>query len=230
MALSSLDFSVGLALNLGIEHRRCFDFAISSQSHPVAVLCDGANGTKLGGTVAESLGRQVLEDLEKGKPITDARLQEISSHLDQRYPESGATLLAAYVYSDSLHLVGVGDSYASLFVLESSGWSCITELARHLTGKGDPSQLIGAEVPIFAHRAEERFGLPGRNHVVFLMSDGCGAYVSRADLMMTLTEIGQHSPTSEDLNFYALELANVALSRGSRDDISVLILWLKVSE
>lgn len=223
-----MKFFVGLALNFGAGAQRCFDAALVSESFPAAVLCDGANGTPFGGFVAQEAARMVLQDLEDARSIDDARLQEISVALDQRYPDSGSTLLATYVDACALHLVGVGDSYATLFRMSNSCWQLELELERHLTEFGHPSQLIGAEVPISSNRFKSHLVPQQQSYATFLMSDGCGAFVLAEDLVHVLAELGQATPSDEDLNFYAAELADLAVSRGSRDDVSILIAWIKV--
>lgn len=218
-------FFAGLALNFGDGDQRCFDAAEVSEICPAAVLCDGANGTPLGGDLAKDAARAVLRDLEQSRLITDERLQEISTDLDRRYPDSGSTLLAAYVQAGSLHLLGVGDSYASLFAFGEMGWCFEAQIDRQVNAFGHPSQLIGAEVPISAIRLERSFSSTHARRAAFLMSDGCGAFLLADDLLGVLSEIGGATPGVEDLNFYASELAHLAISRGSRDDASVVVTW-----
>ena len=53
-----------MALNLGAPDRLAFDAATRHPSLPLAVLCDGANGTPHGGAVAQAASQRVLEALE----------------------------------------------------------------------------------------------------------------------------------------------------------------------
>ena len=59
------------------------------------------------------------------------------------------------------------------------------------------------------------------------MTDGAGAYLSTADLHEALLPIGEQTPSDHDLQFCAESLAELAVSRGSHDDASVLMIWVR---
>jgi serine/threonine protein phosphatase PrpC len=92
---------------------------------------------------------------------------------------------------------------------------------------GHPTQLIGANVPISPHCCERRASAEVTCWAAFLMSDGAGAYLSTADLRDVLLPIGSQTPSDHDLQFCAETLAALAVSRGSHDDVSVLMAWVQ---
>jgi serine/threonine protein phosphatase PrpC len=220
-------FRCGMALNLGAPDRLAFDVASRHPSLPLAVLCDGANGTPHGGAVAQAASQRVLEALEAGTPLSGKLLDAMSQEFDAQWPESGCTLLTFAADERCLCITGVGDSFAELFAHRQGQWNSEHQLARHVDNEGHPTQLIGANVPISPHCCERRASAEVTCWAAFLMSDGAGAYLSTADLRDVLLPIGSQTPSDHDLQFCAETLAALAVSRGSHDDVSVLMAWVQ---
>ena len=216
-----------MALNLGAPDRLAFDAATRHPSLPLAVLCDGANGTPHGGAVAQAASRRVLEALEAGTPLSGQLLDAMSQEFDAQWPESGCTLLAFAADDQGLCITSVGDSFAELFAHRQGQWASEHQLARHVDEEGHPTQLIGANVPISPHCCERQTSAEVTCWAAFLMSDGAGAYLSTADLRDVLLPIGSQTPSDHDLQFCAETLAALAVSRGSHDDVSVLMAWVQ---
>lgn len=216
-----------MALNLGAPNRRAFDAAVRHPTLPLAVLCDGANGTPYGGAVARTASQQVLQTLEVGTPLTSTLLDAMSEALEYQWPDSGCTLLAFEAHDCGLRITGVGDSFAELFAHCHGQWASEYQLGRHVGDDGHPSQLIGANVPISPNLCERQANAEASFWAAFLMSDGAGAYLSTADLLGILLPIGAQTPSDYDLQFCAETLADLAVSRGSQDDVSVLIAWVQ---
>lgn len=216
-----------MALNLGAPDRLAFDAAARHPSLPLAVLCDGANGTPHGGAVAQAASQRVLLRLEAGTPLTGQMLDAMSQEFDAQWPESGCTLLAFAADDHGLCITSVGDSFAELFAHRQGQWASEHQLARHVDDEGHPTQLIGANVPISPHCCERQAGAEVTLWAAFLMSDGAGAYLSTADLRDVLLPIGRQTPNDHDLQFCAETLAALAVSRGSHDDVSVLMAWVQ---
>ncbi len=225
--MDQLIFRCGIALNFGASNRLAFDAAVCHPTLPLAVLCDGANGTPFGGAVAKAASKQIMRALAADIHLADTVLDAMSKTLDAQWPESGCTMLALAANESGLRITGVGDSFAELFAHRKGQWASEHQLARHVDERGHPTQLIGANVPIHPHRCER----PAIGEVAcwaaFLMSDGAGAYLSTADLLDVLLTIGAQTPSDDDLKFCAETLAEVAVSRGSDDDVSMLIAWVQ---
>ncbi len=220
-------FRCGMALNLGAPERLGFDAAARHPSLPLAVLCDGANGTPHGGAVAQAASQRVLEALDAGTPLSGQLLDAMSQEFDAQWPDSGCTLLAFAANARGLCITSVGDSFAELFAHRQGQWASEHQLDRHVDDEGHPTQLIGANVPIRPHCCERQSTTEVTCWAAFLMSDGAGAYLSTADLREVLLPIGAQTPSDHDLQFCAETLAELALARGSHDDVSVLMAWVQ---
>lgn len=216
-----------MALNLGAPGRLAFDAAARHPSLPLAVLCDGANGTPHGGAVAQAASQRVLQALEAGTILSGQWLNAVSAEFDAQWPDSGCTLLALSADDQGLCITSVGDSFAELFGHRHGQWTSEHQLARHVDDEGHPTQLIGANVPISPHCCVRQASAEVTCWAVFLMSDGAGAYLSTADLRDVLLPIGAQTPSDHDLQFCAETLAELAVSRGSHDDVSVLMAWVQ---
>jgi serine/threonine protein phosphatase PrpC len=229
-------------LNQGAEGHLGFDAFHAAPQDRLFVLSDGANGTPQGGEFARALVRElavvqghpwpeVLRDnqtvTDKSKGITRNKLGAYFYHLglklESHLKESAATVSLAMLEQNSIQLLGVGDSYAGVFFHEpKTGWQLRHWLARHKDPHGNPSQLIGAAVPIEPNCFEA--DLPGDVCVV-LATDGAGDFLSEADFRQTLGLIGGEAPSPEDLNFLSQSLCEQALRNGSDDDISLCLIW-----
>ncbi|MGA1041759.1 MAG: protein phosphatase 2C domain-containing protein [Burkholderiaceae bacterium] len=225
--VASVMFRCGMALNLGAPDRLAFDAASRHPNLPLAVLCDGANGTPHGGAVAQAASHRVLQALEAGNTLSGQLLDAMSQEFDAQWPESGCTLLAFEANDHGVHITGVGDSFAELFAHRRGQWDSEHQLDRHVDDEGHPTQLIGANVPISPHRCERRASTEVTCWAAFLMSDGGGAFLSTADLRDGLLPRGPQTPCDHDLQFCAETLAALAVSRGSHDDVSVLMAWVQ---
>ena len=219
-------FRCGLAVNLGRRERLSFDAALRHATRPIAVLCDGANGTPNGGGLARDATKMVLEHLAEGRTLSGQSLEEMGAALETKHPESGCTLLALKASCDGVDLFGVGDSFAEVYELVGSQWRRIHALERHLDEFGHPTQLIGARVAISPATFSWSRAAKGSALAAFLMSDGAGAYLTGEDLRDVLAPVGDQLPSDDDLTFCAETLAARALHRGSDDDISVVLAWI----
>lgn len=226
----------------GSLHAMGFDaFATFAPQSPVFILCDGANGTPQGGAFARALSARFLEyfslPLPKGEALADrplADLQAVGSDLDQlgnaldhEFADSAATLTAARFFEGRLQLLNVGDSYVLAFHRQTFfGWGHVTRLGRHQDEQGRPTQLIGSPVPVRPYWYEST--VKG-DWVIALMTDGAGDFVSEADILEQLRLLGRAQPSQEDMVFCAQSLSQRALSRRSDDDISVCLIWMRLT-
>jgi serine/threonine protein phosphatase PrpC len=230
------------SLNQGAEGHLGFDAFHAAPHDKLFVLSDGANGTPLGGDFAQELVRQLalvqehpwpqvfregfFVDGDARSPIPKglgAYLYHLGLKIESHLKESAATVSLAMLENESVRLLGVGDSYAGIFLRQpQTGWKRVHWLARHKDSQGNPSQLIGAPVPIEPHCFQTN--LTGDVCVV-LATDGAGDFLSEADFTQTLGLIGGEAPSPEDLNFLTQSLCERALRNGSDDDISLCLIW-----
>ena len=230
------------SLNQGSAGHLGFDAFHAAPQDRLFVLSDGANGTPHGGEFAKELVRElalvqehpwpeVLRDdpnvTSDSKSLTRKRLGAYLYHLglklESHLKESAATVSLAMLEQNSIRLLGVGDSYAGVFLHEpKTGWQLMHWLARHKDPHGNPSQLIGAAVPIEPNCFQA--DLPGDVCVV-LATDGAGDFLSETDFTETLGMIGGEAPSPHDLNFLSQSLCERALRNGSDDDISLCLIW-----
>lgn len=230
------------SLNQGADGHLDFDAFHTAPKNKLFVLSDGANGTPQGGAFAKELVKQLtmaeghpwLNDLKgkqpgrKGSSDTagsglGAYLYHLGLKIESKLKESAATVSLAMLEQNAIRLLGVGDSYAGIFVRQpQEGWKPFHWLARHKDKHGNPSQLIGAPVPIEPNVFQTE--LEGDVCVV-LATDGAGDFLSNADFSQTLGLIGNEAPGPEDLNFLSQSLCERALRNGSDDDISLCLIW-----
>ncbi|MDA0847011.1 MAG: protein phosphatase 2C domain-containing protein [Proteobacteria bacterium] len=225
--MSPLQFRCAMALNRGAPGGLAFDAGLRHASRPLAVLCDGANGTPHGGPLAQAACQHIMAALEAGVCLTPQVLDDLSATLERQFPDSGCTLLAYEANDRGLRITGVGDSFAELFAHRQGQWQPEDQLGRHQDANGHPTQLVGADVPISPHLCERSACTGVACWAAFLMTDGAGAYLSTADLREALLPIGEQTPSDHDLQFCAESLAELAVSRGSHDDASVLMIWVR---
>lgn len=236
--------SWGLTVNQaqpGSLHAKGYDaFATGAPGQPVFVLCDGANGTPRGGEFAQALSGKFLQsfseplaraDRQPNRQSVDLvalgrRLDELGQFLDLQFTDSASTLTAARYHEERLQLMQVGDSHALAFRRSMiRGWQHVTSLGRHQNQAGRPTQLIGAPLPVqpFWYETDE----PG-DWIVALMTDGAGDFLELADLVDQLQLLGRSQPSLSDLSFCAQSLSQTALARSSDDDISVVLIWMRL--
>lgn len=230
------------SLNQGTDGHLGFDAFHTAPKNKLFVLSDGANGTPQGGAFAKELVKQLtmaqgqpwLDDLKGKQPLrnlssdmTDRSLGAYLYHLglkiESKLRESAATVILAMLDQNAIRLLGVGDSYAGIFLRKpQESWKPFHWLARHKDAHGNPSQLIGAPVPIEPNYFQTE--LVGDVCIV-LATDGAGDFLSNADFTQTLSLIGNEAPGPEDLNFLTQSLCERALRNGSDDDISLCLIW-----
>jgi serine/threonine protein phosphatase PrpC len=221
-----------MALNHSSGPALGFDSASWHTQLPLAVLSDGANGTPHGGAIAAAVCDRILQQAQRERPYQSEDFQSISNALEAQWPDSGATLLLLQANEDSLEVYGVGDSYAEVFQFQKTkksdktDWHSVHQLARQVDAQAHPTQLIGADVPISPEHHRISVGPVASRWAAFFMSDGAGDFLSTADLRDQLLTIGDETPSEHDLLFCAESLAEMAVSRGSEDDTSVLMAWI----
>ena len=241
---SLVDLRWGLTLNEGLEnssHAMGFDAFESEGTDPtVFVLCDGANGTPQGGPFAKALSASFLnyfsQPLAPGeraplRPSVDLsiigqHLDALGVALDRQFPDSAATLTAARFMQGYLQAINVGDSYVRIFQRRFfHGWQQVASLGRHQNAAGEPTQLIGAPIAVQPYWFETKD--PG-DWLVALMTDGAGDFLSTEDMLSHVQLLGRTPPSQADLSFCTQTLSHLAMDRGSDDDVSICLIWMRL--
>jgi serine/threonine protein phosphatase PrpC len=142
------------------------------------------------------------------------------------HPDTASTLLLVRKVPAGIITASVGDSILRCFVRGSwpwSGWREPSRLEVDLDESGHPWQLMGSDICDVVH---VNFVAEQAANFIMMMTDGVGAYLSEDDVRRVLKTIGRSRPSSQDLHYLCRVMVNRALENGSRDDASVVMLWL----
>ena len=148
---------------------------------------------------------------------------------DEKFEKMGTTLTASYTFGDDLFIFHIGDSRA--YLLHNGVLSRLTHdhtLAQALADKGDITQEVAATHK-FKHYLTRAIGHHGGkleveihhlkladNDLVLLCSDGLTDLVSDEQISETLK--GTEPPQNK-----CESLVNLALQKGGRDNVTVLL-------
>ena len=206
-----------------------FDFFATFDN--VFALCDGANSCHNSGILAEKLSRKIVKNW--ASPSLDKKLRKnyLSAQIIQIHKEllldnldAASTLVALGVFDDFFEMISVGDSYGEVFEkVSKKKWEHFSSMPRDIDLNNNPFQLIGSEVLENVHY---QVFPTKKTWCIFMMSDGLGNFVDSSDLLERLSLLGDELPNENDLDFIANDLAKSAFIRGSKDDISVTVIFL----
>jgi hypothetical protein len=210
--------------------RAGYDAVAVSPAARLVALCDGANSCAGSGDAARWLGAEWVSTEVAPPPDERAwtlRLEDLHARMLARHPGTASTLVFAHMNEEGVTLGGSGDSYLLAYHRADwpwSRWRPGREVPRDLTADGHPAQMPGSEVCGPPHL----LALPPRGtYLLVLMSDGAGDFWPAGALLRRLRGIGAQEPSASDLTYFCQVLAQHALERGSRDDVSVAIVWCR---
>lgn len=219
---------VGHCVNHGRSDRLGFDAYAGDTEAGIFVLCDGANSCPDSGQAARWLSQALASDpcLQDEQHDFEAVLRRLHHEMTGRFPITASTVLALRAKARGLTLASVGDSHLVVLQRAWAGWGAwgvVREMPRDIDAQGHPSQLMGSEV--LEHIHQTRMAGKGR-FLVVLMTDGVANTVTRAQLLHTVMALGRrHTPSTHDLDYLCQTLANLALSQGCWDDLSVAMVY-----
>ena len=221
--------SFGSLVNLIGSDKKGFDHFF--WNNDTFALCDGANSCKNGGTLAENLSKIVATRWSKidigcskrKNLIAKILLEEHEKYLNENL-DAASTLVGLGIVHNGFELISIGDSYCEVFFKEKDlGWSKIGSMPRDIDSKGNPWQLIGSEV--FEQMHFKEFNQSG-SYCIFLLTDGAGNFLSKKNYSRVLKTIDGNKPNSCDLDYLSSNLAFEAKNNGSKDDVSVIIVFI----
>jgi serine/threonine protein phosphatase PrpC len=96
-----------------------------------------------------------------------------------------------------------------------------------LSDAKNPSQLIGSNAYIKANISLFKFNNPC---LAILSTDGLHRFTSIDERLKLISYIDNNIPTEDNLNYICQTLIANAISNGSRDDISIVLIWLSPNE
>jgi len=214
-------------LNYPKETSKGYDAVFADTATGIFALCDGANSSPQGGVTAQAIcqefGARLSINREQNIPLL---LQELHTTATYSTSSTGSTLVGLRVTARTIDYVSVGDSFLYIFKRKPVwGWSKAVQSHRDVDADGNPWQLIGS--PIYKN---PHLGTITRSAdaCAVLMSDGAGNFLSESEILSPLKLLKDSTPGPSDLQFFADDLARTAFDRGSRDDISILIVWLRI--
>jgi serine/threonine protein phosphatase PrpC len=220
----------GYSLNYDLGNSQGFDAIYFDLQSQTFVLCDGANSTPWGGHCAELccslLGKSLSSQDILAENIIKTAFDNAQSQISETFSNAACTAISLKISSDKLWIAGCGDSQIELLKEHNLwGWQSIFSTELNQDSNGNPSQLIGRG----AYAAPDIHSQDCQGTAIaLLMSDGVHRFTSSKNRIEILKTIKSLKPSSEDLNFLAETIAGLALSNGSKDDISILILWMKI--
>jgi serine/threonine protein phosphatase PrpC len=219
----------GYTLNYDLGNSQGFDAIFFDLKSQTFVLCDGANSTPWGGHCAELccslLGKSLSSKEMSSESIIETIFDDVQSQISETFSNAACTAISLKSSSEKLWIASCGDSQIELLNEHALwGWKSVFSTKLNQDSNGHPSQLIGRGAYICPDiYSEECKG----TSVALLMSDGVHRFTSTKNRVEVLKTIKSLKPSSEDLNFLAQTIADLALSNGSNDDISILILWMR---
>jgi len=219
----------GYALNYDLENSQGFDAIYFDLKLQTFVLCDGANSTPWGGHCAELccslLGKALSSQDIPSKNIIKTAFDDAQSQISETFSNAACTAISLKSSSDKLWIASCGDSQIELLTEHNLwGWKSVFSTKLNQDSNGNPSQLIGRG----AYIAPDIYSEDCKGTTIaLLMSDGVHRFTSSKNRIEILKSIKSLKPSSEDLNFLAETMAGLALSNGSKDDISILVIWMK---
>ncbi len=190
------------------------------------ILCDGANGCRDGQQAAIWLSRYLGENLGalKGAPIPDSYLEKLvhdaNAFLIGNFVDGCSTLLGLYLSAEQTVCFSVGDSFIYAFNKEADSWNLHSQLPRDVDEFGNPWQLVGSDALAKIHC--QTYTNMGTQAFV-LLSDGIGNFIKLEDIGFQLISADDRITLEEA----AVNLANLAIDRGSKDDLSALMIRIK---
>ncbi len=210
----------------------------------LAVVCDGMGGERAGQEASRIAIREFFERFNEGysphletigtRQLMTASISAANSiiyttaRMDYKNFGMGTTCVAAYIDSEYIYVVNIGDSRA--YYMDEKGLHQITSDHTYVNlllqeGKIEPDEVythpkrnmltkaVGVERVIkpdfFRMKREEKF-------TVLLCSDGLSGYCTDEEIY----EIMKSTP----LNEVSKALIDLALSKGGRDNITLAII------
>jgi serine/threonine protein phosphatase PrpC len=187
------------------------------------LLCDGANGCRDGQKAALWLSRYLAENLkllragEFSQPYLEQLIIDANTFMIGNFVDGCSTVVGLYAHREHFVCFGVGDSYAYAFRNTTGCWTLEDQLPRDLDEAGNPWQLVGSEALTTIHAKS----IDSSDNIIFvLLSDGIGNFLAPH-------EIAQYLPALDHpvaLDNIASKFARTAINRGSKDDVSALVI------
>jgi len=202
-----------------------FDAFFSDISSGTFVLCDGANSTPWGGHCASACAPLLGNLLNAHEKNPEVAFHEAHMAICNQFSNAACTAISLVAKEDKMQISNCGDSFIELFYQSSFlGWKSQFKSTPDLLKDGNPSQLLGSET--YKSPTTDFINYKG-NSVAMLMSDGVYRFISSKDRIHALKKILLKRPSNEDLEYLAQCLAFQAYQKGSNDDISISIIWIK---
>lgn len=190
------------------------------------LLCDGANGCRDGQKAALWLSRYLAENLkllragEFSHPYLEQLIIDANTFMIANFVDGCSTVVGLYAHREHIVCFGVGDSYAYAFRNTTGRWTLEDQLPRDVDEAGNPWQLVGSNALTTIHAKDmDNSG----NTSFVLLSDGIGNFLTPDEITHYLPSMGNRMA----LGSVASELAQAAINRGSKDDVSALIIQVR---
>jgi serine/threonine protein phosphatase PrpC len=208
--------------------KHSFDRVAISENGELAVLCDGANSSPMGGQCASICSAALCEELGKAGDLDDAN-QRVYDHVNgliqRNVTGSGCTALSLQFLPKALRISGVGDSIAEIYRRGIWGWRLAYRTEQQLiVGTMNPSQLMGC--PAYSAPFHKEIDAPGR-YAVLMMSDGMYNFTSPLDRLRMVQKIKTDTPSVHDLEYLLSDLAETAIANHANDDVSGVLCWAR---
>ena len=226
--------------NIGLKRENNEDTIVSKPGDNLWIVADGMGGHASGEVASEIAGKTIAENVNQGKPLSIAIQSAHKAILDAAesgigHFGMGSTVVALKSSSNSYQIAWVGDSRAYLWsddeegplftqltvdhsyvqMLYESGAISQEEMLTH-PEKNIITQCLGS-VDIDQVRVDLIDREWQRNDLILLCSDGLTDAVDNQSICNILAKGKEISETAQ-------ELIQAALSRGGRDNISVILI------
>jgi len=218
----------GHSLNYELGNSQGFDAMYIDMKSLTFVLCDGANSTPWGGHCAElcssKLGKS-LSSQEISSPLTIKTIfDDVQNKISETFTNAACTAVSLKYSSDKLWIANCGDSQIEI-LKEHALWGWKSNFMTILDQNCDenPNQLMGRDAYLSPDIYSQDYS---GTTIALLMSDGVHRFTSSKNRIKILKTLKSLKPSSDDLNFIAQAIADLSFSNGSRDDISILIIWM----
>jgi serine/threonine protein phosphatase PrpC len=170
------------------------------------------------------LGKTLSSQEISSPHVIKAIFDEVQNKISESFSNAACTAVSLKCSSEKLWIASCGDSQIEILKEHALwGWKSSFSTKLDLNCDGNPNQLIGRDAYISPDiYSQDHSG----KAIALLMSDGVHRFTSSNDRIEILKTLKSLKPSSDDLNFIAQAIADLAVCNRSKDDISILIIWM----
>lgn len=224
-----IKYTYSSCLNLG--NSSGFDAFFHNNLTNTFCLSDGANSFHKSGLAAQYATTQLCDSFLNSIDEVYSCYKRINDLINEKYPGAACTTAHIQLNEEKFLISSCGDTLIEIYELTEFrlplfkknywrlNWKNTLDELETIDG---PSQLLGSN----AYREANIYSAkPNGSYLILLSTDGLHRYTEASERSQYINQIKKENPSEYDLEYICQSLAQLALKKGSKDDISIAAIW-----